>query len=208
MTQSEFAEKVLISKAAAALYEEQGDRFTYSAVATATGLETARIRTLFPLKHKMLRFALTSIPKRSADGIEAIPDFQDLSISETISQYVYQSFDLFNEHRQLTEDHFNDVASSLQKNTAKHFDRMVERDGRIPFMNRILLKPIVFNIMAWQYVQLLRFWLKDESEGTAKTLELVDKSTALFQELAYSGILDKGVDFGKTVFSQFKGHKE
>jgi AcrR family transcriptional regulator len=211
MTQAEFDTKLTISLAAVALYEEHPDKLTYKSVAKATEMEVAHIRTLFPNKQAMLRFFYSSIPKRSYSMIEAIPDYQDLTISETVSQYVYQSFDLLNEHREFVDatfaEHVTDCGSgaSLLKNTSKTFDRMIERDGRIPFLNRMFLKPIVFDTMAWQYVQLLRFWMKDESEGTEKTLELVDKSTALFQEMVYSGILDKGVDLGKFVFAQFKG---
>lgn len=154
---------------------------------------------------KERRARLTSVPKRSYEAIEAIPDFQDLTLSETMSQFVYQSLDLFTEMGELTDSQLHDVQASLQKNTAKIFNRIIERDGRIPFINRFVFKPFVFDIMAWQYVQLIRFWLTDDSEGSEQTLALVDKSTALFQELAYSGVLDKGVDLGKFVFSQFKG---
>lgn len=211
MTQAEFDTKLMICLAAVAIYEEHPETLTFKSVAKATDMDVAAIRTLFPNKKAMLRFFYSSIPKRSYSLIEAIPDFQDLSISETVSQYVYQSFDLLNEHRDFVDATFDEhvtqcgKGASLMKNTSKTFDRMIERDGRIPFLNRMFLKSIVFDTMAWQYVHLLRYWLKDESEGTEKTLELVDKSTALFQELVYSGILDKGVDLGKFVFAQFKG---
>ncbi|MEN9839939.1 MAG: hypothetical protein RL177_1418 [Bacteroidota bacterium] len=156
---------------------------------------------------KERRSKLVSIPKRSYEAIEAIPDFQDLTLSETISQFVYQSLDLFTELGDLTEAELNDVQSSMQKKVAAIFDRIIERDGRIPFINRFVFKPFVFDIMAWQYVQLIRFWLTDDSEGSEQTLALVDKSTAFFQELAYSGVLDKGMDLGKFVYSQVRGHK-
>lgn len=156
---------------------------------------------------KERRSKLVSIPKRSYEAIEAIPDFQDLTLSETISQFVYQSLDLFTEVGDLTEAELADVQSSMQKKVAAIFDRIIERDGRIPFINRFVFKPLVFDIMAWQYVQLIRFWLTDDSEGSEQTLALVDKSTALFQELAYSGVLDKGMDLGKFVYSQVRGHK-
>lgn len=154
---------------------------------------------------KERRITLVSIPKRSYEAIEAIPDFQDLTLNEMMSQFVYLSLDLFTEVGDLTESQLNDVQASLQKNTAKIFDRIIERDGRIPFINRFLFKPFVFDIMAWQYVQLIRFWLTDDSENSEKTLALVDKSTAFFQELVYSGVLDKGMDLGKFVYSQFRG---
>jgi len=211
MTQAEFDTKLKISLAAVAIYEEHPDTLTFKSVAKATDMEVTAIRAMFPNKQSMLRFFYSSIPKRSYSMIEAIPDYQDLRISETVSQYVYQSFDLLSEYRDFVDATFDKhvancrKGSSLQKNTSKTFERMIERDDRIPFLNRMFLKPVVFDTMSWQYVQLLRFWLKDESEGTEKTLELVDKSTALFQELVYSGILDKGVDFGKFVFAQFKG---
>jgi hypothetical protein len=103
---------------------------------------------------KERRSKLVSIPKRSYEAIEAIPDFQDLTLSETISQFVYQSLDLFTEVGDLTEAELNDVQSSMQKKVAAIFDRVIERDGRIPFINRFVFKPVVFDIMAWQYVQL------------------------------------------------------
>lgn len=156
---------------------------------------------------KERRSALVSIPKRSYEAIEAIPDFQDLTLSETFSQFVYQSLDMFTEIGEFNEAQLSEVQASIQKNTAKIFDRIIERDSRIPFINRFVFKPLVFDIMAWQYVQLLRFWLTDDSEGSEQTLALVDKSTALFQELAYSGVLDKGMDLGKFVYSQVRGHK-
>lgn len=157
---------------------------------------------------KERRSALVSIPKRSYEAVEAIPDFQDLTLSETLSQFVYQSLDLFTELGDLTESQINDVQASLRKQTAKIFDRIIERDGRIPFVNRFVFKPIIFDAMAWHYVQLIRFWIADDSEGSEQTLALVDKSTAFFQELAYSGVLDKGMDLGKLLYAQVKGRFE
>jgi hypothetical protein len=154
---------------------------------------------------KQRRTQLVSVPKRSYEAIEAIPDFQDLTLSETMSQFVYQSLDLYTEIGDLTEAELSDVQESLKKKTAAIFDRIIERDGRIPFINRFVFKPFVFDLMAWQYVQLIRFWLTDDSEGSEQTLALVDKSTAFFQELAYSGVLDKGMDLGKFVYSQLRG---
>jgi hypothetical protein len=48
---------------------------------------------------------------------------------------------------------------------------------------------------------MIRFWLQDKSEGTEKTLALVEKSMVFIQELFYADVLSKGLDLGRYVYS-------
>jgi hypothetical protein len=56
---------------------------------------------------------------------------------------------------------------------------------------------LVYDFYFKEYTHLLRFWLRDNSEGKEKTFALTDKLTSFVEEVLYNKLMDKGVDLAK-----------
>lgn len=194
-----------VSRTAADLYIRNNHTVTFAQVAEALGRDAAGIRALFPNKNAMLGYRYAGIPDKFAADMAAIPDYADFTIAEKASQFLFSTFDYLNETREFTDATFAEWdLSRFRKGTAALLARMVEQDSRIPFVNRFFLREVTYEAAALQVVLAVRYWLRDESEGTADTLAWVEKSSAFAQEVLYSGILDKGLDLGRYAVAMLK----
>jgi hypothetical protein len=109
-------------------------------------------------------------------------------------------------HRDFTEETFENMVLSRSdtywhKESAAIFRSMIDGDPRIPGTNTLVMRDFVYDILVREYMQLIHFWLQDDSKGTERTLALVDKLTGFANELLYSGIIDKGFDLGRYLLS-------
>lgn len=191
-----------VSRIAADVYMNNGQRVTFAQVAEASGRAASDIRAMFPNKKAMLGYRYAGIPDKFAADMAAIPEYADFSIAEKASQFLYSTFDYLNETRDFTEATFAEWdLGPFRKGVAALYARMVEQDSRIPFVNRFFLRDLTYEAAAWQTVWAVRYWLADASEGTADTLAWVEKTTAFAEEVLYSGILDKGLDLGRYAVS-------
>lgn len=205
MNDSKFDSRLHISRVAADLWPIHRDGPTFAQVAQAAGMDVSAIKALFPSRKAMLSFRYASIPDRFLRDMASVPDYPDFTIAEKTSQFLFTAFDHLNETREFTEATFCQWdLTDFRKATAALFERMVEQDSRIPFVNRFFLRDLAYEAAAWQVVAAVRYWLRDGSDGTADTLALVDKATAFGQELLYSGILDKGLDLGRYAVARIR----
>jgi AcrR family transcriptional regulator len=189
------------------LYMENRGAFTLRNIAAGAGCETADIHQFFNSKQAILRAYYNSVPLRFQEIALQIPEFDTFTLGEKISNYVYTSFDILTEHRDFVEESFERMIlggghHGWSSDSAALFRSFVETDSRIPEANRMLMRDFVYTIMVREYFQLIRYWLTDDSEGSERTIALVDKLTAFGTELAYSGILSKGFDLAKYVVGQ------
>ena len=49
---------------------------------------------------------------------------------------------------------------------------------------------------------IFKFWIKDDSDKSEQTIELVDKIIAFIGEILCNQIISKGIDLGRTVWDQ------
>lgn len=203
--QAELRQRIIDS--ALELYTENRSAFTLRRIAEKAGCETADISLFFNNKQAILRGFYNDIPARFQAQCTQIPEFETFTIGEKISNYVYTTFDLLSEHRDFVEETFDRMILSGDKHswnveTVELFRHFIASDERIPSANRMLVLDITYKLMVREYFQLVRYWLKDDSEGSERTIALVDKLTALGTELAYSGVLERGFDLAKYVVGQ------
>lgn len=199
----EFKSKVV--SAAVEIYIEERQAFTLRNIAKKADCTVEDIQAIYPGKQAILKGYYALIPDRYRTTVQEIEGFETLSIGDQISNYVYTTFDILSEQRDFVEETFEENIhrggkSSWERESAKIFSKLIESDPRIPQMNKLLLRDFMFDILAKEYLQIVRFWLHDDSEGSERTLALVDKIATFGADIAYSGVLDSGLDLAKYVF--------
>lgn len=195
-----------IIDAALEIYIESPELFTLRKIAAKADCSVADITRIFPGKQNVLRGFYNQIPSRFKEAASEIPEYESLTLGEKFANYVYTSFDIIQEHRDFVEKTFEEMVLPNPRSpwhiaSREILREFVENDPRIPTVNLMLVRDFTYNIWVHEYFQLIKFWLSDDSDGSERTIALVDKISALLTEAAYSGILDKGFDLAKYVFA-------
>lgn len=197
-----FELKFKIADAATDLYAEN-ERFLIKDVAERVELEPAEIFNYFPNKKAILEFYYASLVFRYEMMIDEIENFESYTLSEKLSNFAFSSFDMLQEKQAFVEATFEKLIlqSFTKTDYEKEIERLIrqflEKDPNISMSSTLVLHSYFYAFLRWQYLELIKFWLNDDSEGHELTLELTDKLTNVLQELMYNAILDKGFDLAK-----------
>lgn len=202
-----FEMKYRIADAATDLYIENDGTFLIKDVAEQVDLDPGEVFNYFTDKKAILQFYYASLVIRYEMMIEEIDDFNSYTLSEKFSNFAFSSFDILEEKKAFADATFEEfiLRSCSKTDYEKEVERLIrqflENDSRITMSAAVVLHDYFYTFLRRQYLELIRFWLNDDSEGHELTLELTDKLTNLFQELMYNAILDKGFDLVKFLAS-------
>ncbi|MFH5833535.1 hypothetical protein [Halalkalibaculum sp. DA384] len=202
-----FEFKYRISEAAVEQYEKEGKNFTLKQVSRQADCTVADILEYFPGKKAILQFYYTGLLVRYRLMLEDIEGFDDYLLAEKLSNFVYTSFDLLDEHKSFVRETFTPLifcsysGTGFEQQTRELLERFFSGDPRISSSSALLMNRYFYQVLYRKYTVLIRFWLKDTSEEQEVSMELTDKYTAFLQELMYSAAVDKGFDLAKFLFS-------
>lgn len=138
--------------------------------------------------------------------IDEIEDFENYSISEKFSNFIYTMFDLMAERQHFVKDTFDKLvfrkgsSSDFHEETTTLFKEFLTTDGNIAVSAGFFMGDTYYKILASQYLFLIKYWLNDTSDNKERTLALSDKLASLFEEIVYNKSLDKGFDLIKFIF--------
>ncbi|MBO6794630.1 MAG: hypothetical protein JJ895_12020 [Balneolaceae bacterium] len=198
--------KIEITWAAVDLYQEHG-RVSIPDLVKATKLTATEIYELFPNKKAILAYFYPALVLQYWAMIDDIEDFEDYSISEKFSNFIYTMFDMMAERQIFVEDTFNKLvfrkgsSSEFHEETTTLFKEFLTTDGNIAVSAGFFMGDFFYKTLASQYLFLVNYWLKDSSENKERTLALSDKLASLFEELVYNKTVDKGFDLIKFIFN-------
>lgn len=196
--------KIELCEAAISLY--QANSYSIPNLIDKTGKTASEIFALFPSKKAILKFYYPSLIIRYRAMIGEIEDFESYSISEKLSNFTFTLFDMMEEQHDFVEQTFDKLAwNSFAKTDFKEEIKDLFRDFFITDRNisssaSFFMGDFFFSFLKNQYLYLIKFWLKDDSEAKERTWALTDKITAFIEELVYSKIADKGLDLLKYTF--------
>lgn len=206
-----FETKFKISEAAVTQYEEHGKDFTLKQVARQADLTVSDIFEYFPNKNAILLFYYESLIVRYRLMLQEIEDFEDYLLAEKLSNFVYTSFDLLKEHESFVQNTFQSLilcsysTTEFEKRIKHLLSDFFTTDPRISASSGMLMNDYFYRVLYQKYTALIRFWLKDDSEGNEVSMELTDKYTVFLQELMYSAAIDKGFDLAKFLYTNVIG---
>lgn len=202
-----FEMKFKIAEAATDLYTEGDGKFLIKDVAEKVDLDPGEVFNYFPNKKAILRFFYVSLILRYEMMIDEIDDFDSYTISEKFSNLAFSTFDMLNEKREFVEETFEKlilqsyVKTDFEIEIEQLLKQFLENDSRLSASSTIVLNSYFYIFLRRQYLELIRFWLHDDSQDHELSMELTDKLTNFLQELMYNAILDKGFDLFKFLAS-------
>ena len=199
--------KQRIVKAAMEIFVESPDSFTMKGISKKARVKEAEIYSFFPNKSAILKHYYVTIVPAYQGMIREIEGYKEYDLSEKLSNFVFSSLDMMQEQRDFVEKTFDELVfraspkSGFQEHVEALVGEFMEDDPRISASNQYLLNTVAFHLITREYFYLVKFWMKDDSTGSEKTMALTDKLTALLSEVLYSGVLDKGIDLGRFLIS-------
>jgi AcrR family transcriptional regulator len=183
-------------EAAAELWEPHGEPFDVEDLAAASGVEAAEISRRFEGSHDIFEAFYADLVVRSAELVGSTLD--ELPFEERIGAFCFVMLDLIEEHLPFAQATFNQCAarwgSPFRRNVGMQLRRLLAAPD-VPGINQAILEtePGLFAIVE-AYVNALKAWLKDESEGRQRATALMDKLIGLLGAAASSATLEKGID--------------
>lgn len=202
-----FKTKYAIADTAVELYEKHGSEFTLKQVAEALEINVGDIFEYFPNKKAILQFYYDSFVTRYRLMLQDIEEFDDYLLAEKLSNFAYTTFDMLGEHEQFARQTFSSFiicsysTTKFEKEIEQLFSDFFKDDPRVSMSSGLLLNSYFFKVIRTKFIALLRFWLRDESEGKEVSMELTDKYTAFLQEIMYNATVDKGVELAKFFYT-------
>jgi len=194
--------KIRISDAAAVKYLEN-DRFTIASLADELDMEASEIYDFFPNRRSILQFYYEAAIIKYRRIITQIDDYSSFSMAEKLSTLALTLLDLFQENREFVKRTYPSYvvcksgSTSFEKSLKQEIASIYKGDQKQSRAASLLNIEPIFELILYHFHGLIRFWLRDHSEGYQKTMELVDKWTAFVQEVNYSSILDRGFELAK-----------
>lgn len=195
-----------VSDAAVSLFMTDRSRFSIRNIAATAEVSTDDIYSFYSTKDEILADFYNLIPLLCKYQISQIDGYEDLKLADRLSNFMYTTFDLLQEQPAFVEKtfevwHCSDRCKLWRERTADHFMDILDLDPRVSDLNRVIIPDFGYSISANLYLHLIRFWLQDKSEGTEKTLALVEKSMVFIQEVLYADVLSKGLDLARYVYA-------
>jgi AcrR family transcriptional regulator len=198
-------EKIQISKSGALLYLKN-PRFSMSALAEEADIKPDQMYEYFSNRRDVLDFFYEGLILEYKESILSIDAYDSFSLSEKLSNLALTILDLMDPYREFVRKTYTDlvVCSSRQTTYDNHFREelkaIYESDKNQSRLSSFLNRGPLYGAGTYNFHLLVRFWLKDESAGSQKTMEFIDKWTVFVEELHYSSILDRGFDVAKFIY--------
>lgn len=205
MNTEELNSKIELTETAIGLYLEDG--FSIPALSEKSGKSASQIYTLFPNKKAILKFYYPSLIYKYRAMVNEIDDFQNYTIGEKLSNFMYTLMDMMDERKSFVEKTFVKYEwncsenSEFQQEVKDLFNDFFTTDGNIATSAGFLIGDLFYSALKSQYLYLIKFWIQDDSDGGERTYALIDKMTGLIEELVYSKIVDKGFDLFKYIIN-------
>lgn len=172
-------------------------------VIKATRFTVSEIYALFPNKKALLAFFYPALAFQYRIMIKEIDDFENYSIGEKLSNFIYTSFDIMQEKVRFVENTFNELAyaNNLRENFHEEvtvlFKEFLTSDGNIATSIAFFMNQFFYKLLAYRYLAQVKYWLADSSDNKERSLALTDKLTGLFEELVYNKTIDKSIDLAR-----------
>ena len=194
--------KIQIAEAAADRYVEN-ERFSFESLAEKMGTDTKEILNHFPSRRSILEFYYEAQLIRYREISSKIDGYDQFTLAEKLSNLALTLLDLFNENREFVVKSYSRFIvctrnkTAFEKQILSEFDEIISEDQNKSTITAFLNSTLLHRALLHHFHGLVKFWSTDRSENFQKSMELIDKWTALAEAIAYSGITDKAAGLAK-----------
>ena len=197
--------KLKILEEAIEIYSENPLQLSVRNVAKELKLSKEKVYAHFQSKNAILRYFYQLCFEEYLKQTNEINDYNNYTLEEKLGHLVYAHIELFQKDKEFVESTFNEViykANSkniFQKSLEEQIEKILkESEGDAS----ILPGKYLSAFMVKELFHIFKFWIKDDSEQSEQTIELVDKVIAFLGEILSNQIVTKGIDLGRTILDQ------
>ena len=197
--------KLNIFETALEIYSENPTRFSVRTVAKELNLKREEVYTHFPSKNAILRYFYQLCFEEYIKQTDEIDDYSRYSLEEKLSHLVYCHIEQFQKEKEFVESSFDEIIykananNVFQKSLEEHLEKILnDSEGDAS----ILPSKYISMFLVKELFHIFKFWIKDDSDKSEQTIELVDKIIAFIGEILSNQIISKGIDLGRTVWDQ------
>ena len=170
-------------------------------------MKTADVFDLFPNRRAILEFYYESRLILLDEMTDKIEGFDKYTLSEKLSTTILTLLDLFQDQRKFVLESYQKLvqspyrSSQFSKSLKHRVHSILESDPNVSYTARFLLQSAFVSFFMFHFHCIVFFWQEDRSDSLTNTMALVDKWTALVQELFYNAAIDKSADLFRFLFS-------
>ena len=197
--------KLKIFETAFEIYCENPTHFSVRTVAKELKLKREEIYTHFSSKNAILRFFYVLCFEEYIKQKDEINDYCKYSLEEKLGHLVYTHIELFQKEKEFVESSFNEIIykanpnNVFQKSLEEHLEKILnDSEGDAS----ILPSKYISMFLVKELFHIFKFWIKDDSEKSEQTIELVDKIIAFVGEILSNQIISKGINLGRILWDQ------
>ena len=197
--------KLKIFKSALEIYCENPMQFSVSIVAKKLKMTRAQIYKIFPSKNAILRYFYQLCFEEYLKQTNEMKDYDKFTLEEKLGHLVYTHIEQFQKEKEFVESTFNEIIYKANSNNIfqKSLEEQIEKILRHSEGDASILPGgYLSKFLVKELFHIFKFWIKDDSEQSEQTIELVDKIIAFVGEVLGNQIITKGIDLGKLVFDQ------
>lgn len=197
--------KIQIAEAACRRYTENS-RFSFRSLAEQLKMESNEIFELFPNRRSILEFYYEAQFLKYQNSLADIEEYHTYTYSEKMSNLALTLLDSFEEQSEFVMLTYKKYISCSKRSTnfekliQNKFQQIVKDDDQICSSGKLLNGPVSSKAVLLHFHGLVSFWMNDNSAGKQKTMELVDKWTALAESVLYTKVADRAAGLAKFFF--------
>lgn len=194
--------KIQIAEAACQRYIEN-PRFTIRSLAELLKMESKEIFEHFPNRRSILEFYYEAQFLKYKESLSDIDGYDTFTLSEKMSNLALTLLDSFEEQREFVLLTYrkkivcSHQPSGFEKLMKDEIQQIVKDDKNICSSGKLVNGSISSKAVLLHFHGLVKFWMNDSSQGNQKTMELVDKWTALAESILYTKVADRATDLAK-----------
>ena len=197
--------KLKIFETAIYMYSENPAKFSVRTVAKDLNLKREEVYTHFPNRNAILRYFYQLCFEEYIKQTNKIDGYSKFSLEEKLGHLVYTHIELFQKEREFVESSFNEIIykanpnNVFQKSLEEHLEKILDdSEGDAS----ILPSKYISMFLVKELFHIFKFWIKDDSEKSEQTIELVDKIIAFVGEILSNQIISKSIDLGRILWDQ------
>ena len=197
--------KLKIFEVALEIYSENPLQLSVRNVAKELKLPREQVYVHFQSKNAILRYFYQLCFEEYHQQTNEIKNYSNFTLEEKLGHLVYTHIELFQKDKEFVESTFNEVI--YKANSKNVFQNSLE--GQIEKILKesegdasILPGKYLSIFLVKELFHIFKFWIKDDSEQSEQTIELVDKIIAFLGEILSNQIVTRGIDLGRTLLDQ------
>ena len=206
--QARIEEKFAIADAAVQQYELDGQMPTMFDIAGAAGISVSRMYGLFPNKPAIFHFWYESLSLRYQSMLETLEGYDELMLSEKLSNMMLSITDMMAERRAFVEATFDEMVFRNQrwhpfcKQNEALLKTIISSHEGTSRAAHIVLWDDVYAFLSKEFLHVIKFWIRDTSDNQQKTMALMDNFNGFVAELLTNRLIDKGTDLARFFWNE------